>query len=533
MKKLLQYVMLTAALPAFGWNVGTEVTKRSAVLEEYTGIHCPNCPDGHRMAAELARNHPDEVFVVSIHAGSFATPKYGELNYITTEGQAIHDRYDISGYPSGVISRRDNGFGVNISRSLWGSSAREVTAKDSPVNLYAACTYDAATRGLTVNIEGYYTADMTDPRLTVFLMQNNILGPQDGGKRGVEYPHRHMLRDVLTENVFGDAIDVKTAGQYFSKDIKVTLPADIDGVKLEPYDIEIMAFVAEGEGEIVKAARCFPQVEAEATAPRIFDCTLPSIPIGSNYALDYLEMAVDNYSGDALTSASFDFTLNDKPYKLEWTGSVPAHEHATIQIPLDGAIKTVFDNDDNKYSIKCRAFNGKDPALETSTYKGKFSKLFSYPSELTFKIKTDVDAADNTYRIIDEQGNTVKEFGPYPNGEDKVYEESVSLEPGKVYGLEIADKWGDGIFRPRGSVKIYGPGSALVGQLMEIDNYGLRTFFTAYDAASAADITAAATVVSEEYYDLSGRRLAAGARGLGICRRVMSDGTVTVTKTNK
>ena len=64
---------------------------------------------------------------------------------------------------------------------------------------------------------------------------------------------------------------------------------------------------------------------------------------------------------------------------------------------------------------------------------------------MTVKIKTDLDAADNTWRIIDCDGNVVKEFGPYPDGLVEEYTEQLSLEKGKIYGIEIFDCWGDGV----------------------------------------------------------------------------------------
>ena len=73
MRKLLQIVLVLAAVPAYAWNVGTEATHKSVIIEEFTGIHCGNCPDGHKRAAALQRMHPDNLFVVAIHAGSFAT----------------------------------------------------------------------------------------------------------------------------------------------------------------------------------------------------------------------------------------------------------------------------------------------------------------------------------------------------------------------------------------------------------------------------------------------------------------------------
>ena len=57
------------------------------------------------------------------------------------------------------------------------------------MNLWSVCSYDATTRTLKVDVEGYYTADMNEPRLTVWLLQNEILGPQSGGNMGEGHSH--------------------------------------------------------------------------------------------------------------------------------------------------------------------------------------------------------------------------------------------------------------------------------------------------------------------------------------------------------
>ena len=533
MRKLLQIVLVLAAVPAYAWNVGTEATHKSVIIEEFTGIHCGNCPDGHKRAAALQRMHPDNLFVVAIHAGSFATSYLDEPDFVTKAGELIHNHFGVSSYPSGIVNRRDCGNGMIISRSNWGSAARVVNGDISPVNLYAECSYDNTSRELTVNVEGYYTSTMTDPRLTLMLLQDNILGPQSGGLLGDEYPHRHMLRAVLTEDAFGDRLDVKEAGEYFSKEYRYTLPEAINSVPLEPYDTEVLVFVAEGEGEIVKATALHPDVKADDDTRRVIVPSEPHIGIGNTYALDYLELILDNYTGEYATSAKVDFTLNETTTTLEWAGSVAPHSHGLIKVPFNGLLKETYDSDLSNYSYIVTEINGKPLALETKKVKGSFKGLGEYPSDLVVKIKTDIEAADNTYRIIDEDGNTVHEFGPYADGLDKEYEETVNLEPGKVYGFEVTDCWGNGVYRPRGNVKMYDTKGNLAGQLMEISDSGVRTFFRAVVPAGIDNVCSSAKVVEEEFYDLAGRKVAGNTSGIYICRSRLSDGSVEVKKIKK
>lgn len=535
MNKSLQCVIMSVfmmpAFPSGAWNVGTEPTGKSAVIEEFTGIHCPNCPDGHVRASELLRAHHGEVFTIAIHAGPFATPRVNEPNFITTEGTEIHDHFPVNGYPCGVVSRRDQGNGIVQGRGDWGPSARTITREESPVNLYAEAPYDADTRILRVKVEGYYTSGMNDPRLTVMLLQNNILGPQSGGMLGVEYPHRHILRDILTDNVFGDEISEKAAGEYFLREISYVLPEEIDGIPTAACDMALVAFVSEGDGEIVKAFECFPETDLSSDQRKIVVPAPALIPVGTSYALDYLELCLDNYSGEEAVSAKLDLKLNGKVHELIWNGSIPAHGTGVARFPLDGIMKDCYDNDTNEYSILVTEINGRPLALEMLPIRGKFRNLPEYPAEIKIKIKTDLDAADNTYRIIDESGETVVEFGPYADGVNMEYDEHVSLEPGKVYGFEVSDVWGDGVYHPRGSVKFYrADDGRIAGQLMEIDGYGMRLFFRTEDPSGIAGIFSEGAL--EEWFDMTGVRVSIPVPGgIYIRRTICADGTIKTAKT--
>lgn len=50
-------MLLSSALFAQTF-VSTEVANKNVILEEYTGINCGNCPDGHRIANQIIAAHP-------------------------------------------------------------------------------------------------------------------------------------------------------------------------------------------------------------------------------------------------------------------------------------------------------------------------------------------------------------------------------------------------------------------------------------------------------------------------------------------
>ena len=61
--------------------VSTTPENKNIVLEEFTGIHCVYCPDGHLQAQNLYNANPGDVVLVNIHTGSYANPNAGEPDF--------------------------------------------------------------------------------------------------------------------------------------------------------------------------------------------------------------------------------------------------------------------------------------------------------------------------------------------------------------------------------------------------------------------------------------------------------------------
>ena len=76
MKKNLLIILI--ALPFFAISqtfVSTTPENKNVILEEFTGITCVYCPDGHRIAQDLHDANPNDVFLINIHTGGYASPQ--------------------------------------------------------------------------------------------------------------------------------------------------------------------------------------------------------------------------------------------------------------------------------------------------------------------------------------------------------------------------------------------------------------------------------------------------------------------------
>lgn len=230
--------------------VGTSVEPRNAVLEEFTGINCVNCPDGHARANALAAAHPGRVVIINVHSGYFAVPSGTQPDYRTPYGDILDDFAGVAAYPSGTMNRiiwpgvynqppyypQNPPNQLAIRRPGWweptlpGQGAGEwiiLNGGNSPVNIGAATTWDAVTRNLTVNVEIYYTANdsATTNELNVVFTENGIFSYQSGG--GNNYHHRHMLREMITGQ-WGDPITGVAQGAFYQRTYNYTVPANFN-----------------------------------------------------------------------------------------------------------------------------------------------------------------------------------------------------------------------------------------------------------------------------------------------------------------
>ena len=227
-------------------------TNRNVILEEFTGRNCGYCTDGHRIANELMAANPDRLWAINVHAGGYAPTSYP--NMITDDGNTIHGGFSISGYPTGVVNRSTE---AGQSRSAWAGIANTQLGQVAECNIGGEVEIDPATRTATITVEVYYTgsSSATQNYLTVAMLQDSILGSQaDYGNYNPtqwlngQYVHMHVLRDVITDNAWGDAITPTTQGSLITRTYTYEIPQTIgspNGVNVDLNNIYFLAWVSE------------------------------------------------------------------------------------------------------------------------------------------------------------------------------------------------------------------------------------------------------------------------------------------------
>lgn len=236
--------------------VSTEKLNRTVVLEDYTGVRCGYCPEGHVIAADIKKNNPvGSVILINIHVGPFANPMDGYPNFTTSFGEGLRELAIVSSYPSATVNRHKFDPSVSttgLSRNAWTNAAAEMRKTASPVNVGVQSSFNPATRLLTVNVEGYYTDDVKEKTnyMHVVLKESKIIAIQVDYTNGNQpnYSHDNVLRHMMT-GLWGDTINTPKKGKLVKKQYTYTVP---DSFNIE--NCEVAAFISQTKQEIYSGA---------------------------------------------------------------------------------------------------------------------------------------------------------------------------------------------------------------------------------------------------------------------------------------
>ncbi|MEI6091098.1 MAG: Omp28-related outer membrane protein [bacterium] len=343
MKNLLLIIalvlLLTPASALFSQTmVSTDPQPKNVILEEFTGINCQFCPDGHRVANEISAANPGRVFIVNIHAGSYAAPQSGQPDYRTTEGNQIEAACGPDGYPKGSINRSTTPW-ATPDRAKWVSTSNTIMSQTSPVNVAVKSQINFTTRELVTEVEYYYTSKSASANnyLTVVLTQSNILGPQiDGGNfnptnwfNGL-YKHNHALRMVLSSGgAFGETITTTEAGTFGTKKYTTVLPEQINGIDVVLYNLQVVAFVSESQSNIYSGAGV--EVDFDHSLTTDLGMTDKTVaPTSLCFTNINPKIEVVNSSTKTVTSFEVNAKINGVDNKKAFEGTLAAGEKTTI-----------------------------------------------------------------------------------------------------------------------------------------------------------------------------------------------------------
>jgi len=445
MKKLLSFFLVACfSATLFAQTiVSTEPSNKNVILEEYTGTNCQYCPDGHRIAAQIAANNPGRAWGINVHQGSFAP---NNPDYKTEWGDGLAGQYTISGYPCGTVNRGP----AMLNRGQWAGAANTIIASASPVNVAAQGTINWETRKLTLLVEVYYTGNATENtnKLNIALLQNNILGPQVGlgffpdmvlpeQPLSSRYRHMHMLRDLITGQ-WGVDVTPTTIGSFWSHTFEYDIPSHVRNIPVELDDIEILVFVAENQKTIITGTEAtLTYVNLPATNPRFTELVV--LPPACSDGIS-ASVKIKNAAENPITSMEFSYSVaSGTPNTYVWNnGTINSLAAETIFIPIE-----FQPNQSQNIKIDVVKVNNESitPVSKNINYKKEVSQ--NGDMEMKLIIQCDQYYSETAFKIFNPDGTILLQSNWFAQGGVREFNFNPPAEG--CYLVEIFDQYGDGI----------------------------------------------------------------------------------------
>jgi hypothetical protein len=459
-------------------------------LEEFGGINCVYCPEGHAISTALAANNINRVILLNYHTGPYAQPGSGDPDLRSPFGADIKLQTGLTGYPAATINRlvfpgmEQGSQGTTaLGREHWAQAAQEVLAQPSPVNIAATATLNVASRELSLLVEYYYTGNASEVSnwLHIAVLQNHILGPQLGGNQGDYYPHQQVVRDFLTGQ-WGELISNPVAGQLGSRSFTMVLPEFYQNVAVDPANIELAVFISETRQQIVNGVRVRPLLVSPYTldARLLAVITEPVICGEGVSAVVKLRNDGQQPIGNLSVVYGIDGGAMDS---LSWQGNLQPFEIAEFVLP---SLPIETEGNQGLYVIledpNGQADNNPLNNQRTSSFR---TAGVSAQQVVRLDLRTDDYGYETYWEIIDDAGTVWASGGnelvgqnggglriaapsnPGAYGNNQFVSEVIALPADGCYALRLLDDFGDGMccdygngfFRLRqqgGAVLIYG-----------------------------------------------------------------------------
>ena len=473
---ILLFLLLATTLKAQNL-VSTDPYKRNVIIEEYTGVYCGYCPDGHRIANELAAKYQDRLFVLNIHTGGYAND--ASIDFRTEDGNIIGAK--VNSFPTGNVNRLAN---KAVGRDTWSLYVEQQVEQMAECNVAGQVVIDKDARKATVTVEVYYTANSVSETnyLNVVMLQDNIIAYQNGSHLnpaqvvGGQYRHMHAFRDAITPT-WGEDIAPTTAGTFITKTYEYDIPAKIGSFDVDIDDIEFVAFVTEtkNEDESTTPVLNANKLHYISAVDENIHPTMLSVGASSAFscsATQPMDIVINNSGVAELTSLKFEVSVdNAEPVVKTWEGNAASGQTFKVAFNVD------MTEGSHNVNVKIVEANGEkyEESKSLSVKKEGWVeyKTESAETEMTIEVVQDKYGSQITWELLGSDYSVLASGGPYENLKGQVaielHRTSVKVPMGECVKFVIKDsksngiccQYGDGFYRilnSKGKVIVNGAG---------------------------------------------------------------------------
>ena len=494
-----------SAVTAQGIPVSQNTSNRNALLEEFTGVNCQFCPDGHRIADELVAANPGRVVAVNIHSGSYASDP---TDFRIQDGESLDNTFSITGYPTGVVSRAQGN--ATSSRGAWAGQISPILSETSYVNLGMQADWDITTNEATITLQAYFTGNSTasSERLHLYLLQDDIEGKQSAGStyypemvlpNGL-YNHKKMLRNMFF-GLNGITLPNNSLGSLFDTTFSVSIQdfyPSVSGSTNVMTEIGKMSFVLFTTDQSNRNVETAIKVAPNYTGLTALDASAEGASVESPSCGWQVnpKFAFENLGQSAVTSLQLRYDINNgTEVTYTWNGQVDQFSSTEITLPtyyylpqanniitaeiiaVNGSADDVSSNNvaTNNFNVDASGYNTTSISLDL--------RLDDWGSEVTWGVYDAngdfVPARDNI------TGTTYTSPIVYPDqltSANNQFFYTITLNDFDCYSIIYEDSYGDGLGgNPTGSFTFTDPTTSaplLTGSGASIGSGLSAAFFT-------------------------------------------------------
>ena len=222
---------------------GTDNLRNRALIEQFTGQSCPNCPPGaaNLKAAIEATGHPEYFVWVAHHDG------YYEDDFTLVESSTITDALGVNGAPSICVNRTSVAGQGLVWRPYSATAVNLLGCYATPAKATLEFNHTLVGDSITVNVSG--TTAESAAKVSVILIQSGITAKQSGANSN--YVHNNAPCLFLTP-AKGQDLTIGEGGA-FSATLNGKIPATFGKGNFNTVysDIEVVVFV---HGDIKSSA---------------------------------------------------------------------------------------------------------------------------------------------------------------------------------------------------------------------------------------------------------------------------------------
>ncbi len=247
---------------------------RKILILDFTGHHCPNCPEGHRTLEELQNSFGEAVVPVAIHATYFARfqndttePFYYDFTCPAgielggnTQGEPGY--FSIFGLPVAAVNTLDPDETTNPGE--WGGIISGILGKYPEFTISIDNDYNAGDNILNTEVETEVeVASVRNLRVAVYLTESHIINWQedDAAEESPvpDYQHNHVLRAGMN-GTFGE--DVNTGNTAITPGDLMTVTCSQEmGSEWQAENCHVVAFIYDTDTYEVLQAETSPLIQ--------------------------------------------------------------------------------------------------------------------------------------------------------------------------------------------------------------------------------------------------------------------------------